>query len=145
MDRDLGVACARVLNGCLKVVCAYDVVEVFVLVGGVDANEVLVVSYFVHKNVVNKTAVFIQQPTVLDLPNFQLRRVVGANPIHQFESLRTANHQLAHVADVEYADARADGLVLVKNAFVLHRHIPAAKINHFGPKLAVHGIERSFQ
>ncbi len=55
--------------------------------------------------------------------------------------LASPDFDLAHVADIEQADALAHGVVLFKDAGILHRHVPAAEIDHPGTELAVCGVE----
>ena len=47
----------------------------------------------------------------------------------------------AHVAHVEQADGRTNGAVLLQDAGVLERHVPAAEIDHFGAHPAMGGVE----
>ena len=64
-------------------------------------------------------------------------------------SLTGANPDVAHVADVEHADAGPDRLVFGHQAAacgIFHRHIPAAEIHHARPNLrcsAFNGVFRS--
>jgi hypothetical protein len=46
------------------------------------------------------------------------------------QSILTGHIELAHVIDVEQTGTVADGVMLIENAAVLHRHIPAAKLDH---------------
>ena len=39
--------------------CASDVLEILVLIGGVDAEEVMIVGDLVHQDIVHKTAVLV--------------------------------------------------------------------------------------
>ena len=48
---------------------------------------------------------------------------------------------LAHVADVEQPGPRAHGQVLVGDAGVFDRHVPAAELDHAGAKRSVPGME----
>ena len=51
--------------------CARDVLEVLFLVGGVDAEEVMIVRDLVHQDVVDEAAVLVEQPGILRLPDLQ--------------------------------------------------------------------------
>ena len=51
---------------------------------------------------------------------------------------------LAHVADVEQAGAGPDRHVLVGDARVLDRHVPAAERHHLRARGAMPGVERRF-
>ena len=49
--------------------------------------------------------------------------------------------ELAHVRDVEEADPLADGPVLLEDAGVLDRHLPAAEVDQLRAELAVQVVE----
>ena len=66
------------------------------------------------------------------LPFGQLRGVIHGDELHCVERLGPAQLNLAHVAHVKDADARAHGDVLGNQAGVFDRHIPAAEIDHLG-------------
>ena len=57
---------------------------------------------------------------------------VGSDGIGEFGGLRSANLDLAHVADIEDADRGAHGAVLLEDSGVLDRHVPPAEIHHLG-------------
>ncbi len=58
------------------------------------------------------------------------------------ERLRAVDGHLAHVADVEDADAVADRGVLLEDAPVLHRHVPARELDHAGAGFEVGFVQR---
>ncbi len=84
-----------------------DMLVVFVLIGRVDAQEEMIVGDLVDQDVVDESAVLVQQARIMRLADLQLRRRVGRDVIDQFQRLRSANFDLAHVADVEQAHAAA--------------------------------------
>ena len=57
----------------------YDVVVVFLLIGGVDADEDKVVRDFVDQDVVDESAVFVKQAGVMSLAVLEFRYVVGGD------------------------------------------------------------------
>ena len=67
LDGELGVAVARELDFGIEAVLRADVLEVLLLVGGVDAEEVVVVGDFVDQDVVDEAAVVVQQAGVVGL------------------------------------------------------------------------------
>ncbi len=97
----------------------------------------MVVVDLVHQDVVDEPAVAIQQAGVVRLADLQLGGVVGGNIIDELQRIRAADFDLAHVADVKNAGGAADGVVLLDDAGVLHGHVPAAKIDHFGAELTM--------
>src|SRR5260370_23717609 len=99
--------------------------------------------------IVNKRALRIQHRGILRLADSEQRRIVHADVLHgsQRASRRAPGPyaDVAHVADIEKANASAHGFVLRDQAAarrVLDRHIPAAKINHFRAQTAVQRVQR---
>ena len=66
---------------------------------------------------------------------------VGGDEIGERHRFGAADFDLAHVADVEETDARADGVMLVEYPGILDRHVPAAEVHHLGAHLAVRGVQ----
>ena len=79
LDGDLRVALAVILHHGVEMVLRGDVLEILILIGGVDAEEVMIVGDLVHQDVVHKTAVFVQQARVVRLADFQLCDGVGGD------------------------------------------------------------------
>jgi hypothetical protein len=50
--------------------------------------------------------------------------------LKQVQSLRPSNASLSHVTDIEEPGPLSHRQVLVDEAAVLHRHVPAGKIDH---------------
>jgi hypothetical protein len=76
--------------------------------------------------------------------NRQLRGIVRRNVLDGRERVAARDLDLPHVADVEQPRARPDGQVLVTDAGVLNRHVPAAEFNHPGTKRSMARVEGSF-
>ena len=123
-----------------------DVLEILLLVGGVDAQEIVVVRHFVYQDVVHEAAVLVKQAGIMRLADLELaRRALVVTKSASSPRFRPADFDLAHVADIEKAHGCAHGLVLVDDAGILHGHVPAAEIHHLGAQRAMDGIQRSFQ
>ena len=103
----------------------------------------VIVGDFVHQDVVDESAVLIQQAGILRLADFEFRSIVGGDVIDQVQGLRTANLDLAHVADIENPDALAHGVVLFEHAGILHGHVPSAEVDHLCAHAAVNCVQRS--
>src|SRR5579883_40610 len=142
LDGELRVAIGGELDGCVEAIVRADVLEVLVLIAGVDAEEEVIAGDLVDEDVVDEAAVLVEEAGVVGLSGFELVDRVGGEEIGEARGFRAADLDFAHVADVEYANAGADGVVLLDDAGVLHGHIPAAEIDHSGAQRAVHGIER---
>ncbi len=80
-----------------------DVLEILLLVGGVDAEEIVVVGDFVDQDVVDETAVLVEQAGILGLARLETAGGVGGDVIGEPERLRAADFDFAHVADIEQA------------------------------------------
>ena len=101
LDGDLGVALARKLHLCVEAVDGADVLEILLLVGGVHAQEEVVVRHLVYQDIVHEAAVLVKQAGILRLPDLQFRGVVGGGKIGQPSGFRTADLDFPHVAHVE--------------------------------------------
>ena len=127
LDGDLCVTVARELDLGVELVGRADVLEIFFLVGGVDAKEEVIVSHLVHQDVVDEAAVLIEQPGILRLPDVEPRCRVGGDVINQANRLRPADLDFAHVADVEQAHGFAHGVVLVHEHRNTERAYPSRR------------------
>ena len=112
LDGDLAVAVAGELDGGIEAVMRAYVLEILLLVGGVDAKEEIVGGHFVHQNIVHEAAMLIEQPGVMRLSGLQLVDGIGGDEIRQLRGLRPADLDFAHVADVEHAHGFAHRHVL---------------------------------
>ena len=74
----------------------------------------------------------VVQRRILRLPDLQLGGVVARDPLDGGQRVLAGDLDLAHVADVEQAGARAHGQVLVGDAGILDGHVPAAERHHAG-------------
>ena len=116
--------------------------EVLLLIRGVDADEDMVVGDLVDQDVVNESAVIVEQAGVLRLTLLEARDIVGGEEVGAADGFGSQDFDLAHVADIEQADGFPYGVVLVDEAGVLDGHVPSAEVDHFGAEGAMYGIER---
>ena len=141
LDGDLRVVVARQADLGVEVVVRPDVLEILLLVGGVDAQEIVVVGDFVDQHVVDESAVLVEQARILDLAGLEAAGGVGGDVIGQPQRLRAGDVDLAHVADIENTHAAAHGEVFFDQRGILHGHVPAAEIHHFGAHRAMGGVQ----
>ena len=127
LDGDLCVAVAVILHHGVEAVLGRDVLEILILIGSVDAQEVVIVGDFVHQDVVDETAVLVEQAGVVGLAEFQLVYGVGGDVVGEFGGFRSANLDLAHVADIEDAHRVAHGVVLVDDSASIGRACPTRR------------------
>jgi hypothetical protein len=67
--------------------------------------------------------------------------------LHRSQRLRPRQPNVAHVADIEDAHARAHRHVLVDDSAadrrgILHGHVPAVEVDHLRAHLAMDGVQR---
>ena len=72
----------------------------------------------------------------------KLAAIIGHEVLEELERVGSLHVRLAHMAYVKQPAARAHGLVLLEDAPVLHRHVPARKVHHAAAVLPVEGVER---
>ena len=89
-------------------------------------------------------AVLVKVAHALGVPIDESRCVIGGDVLYQRKGLRAADYDFAHMADIEDTGVAANREMLGDSARVLNRHIPAAKIDHFGPEGAMNFIEGGF-
>src|SRR6185503_13851427 len=82
------------------------------------------------------------QQRVLDLPDLERGDVVGGEALERRERAGPLDLELAHVTDVEAAHRGANSPVLLDDAAVLHRHLPATERDHARAGLDVRREER---
>ena len=141
LDGDLCVALAVILHHGVKAVLGYDVFEILILIGGVDAEEIMIVGDLVHQDIVDEAAVFVEQAGVVGLAEFQLVYGVGGDVVGELGGFRTANLDLAHVADIEDAHRVAHRVVLVDDSAILDGHVPPAEIHHLRTQGAMDRVQ----
>ena len=90
----------------------------------------MIVGDFVDQDVIDESAVPIEQRRILSLAELEFGRVVDGDVLHQIQRLRAAHFDLAHVADIEQSHALAHGAMLVEDACVFDGHVPAAEVDH---------------
>src|SRR5216684_1031803 len=104
--------------------------EIFVRARCVHDEEKFFVADAIRNQVVDDSAAFLQQKSVLALANLQLVDVVGQHRIQPTARIAVIDDQLAHVRNVEHADVLSDGLMFFHNAGVLNRHQPSGERHH---------------
>ncbi len=86
-----------------------------------------------------------EQRGVVRLAVLEARRIVHGDVLHGGQRAGAAELDLAHVADVEEADAGAHRHVLGDQAAagtgIFDGHVPAAEVDHLGLECAVRGVE----
>ena len=107
--------------------------KILVDVAGVDAEEKILRPAHVDQQVVHHAARRVAHRRVEHAAGKQAGDVIRHEVIEKAGGLGAAHVDLAHVADVEEAGGAAHGLVLLEDAAVLHRHLPAGEIHHARP------------
>ncbi len=102
---------------------------------------------FVHEiddEVVDHAARLVEHARIQGLAgNLQLVDVVRHQPAQEGADVGALEIDGQHVGNVEQAAAGTHRVVLLDLRTVVHRHVPAAEIDHPGAEFAVGGVERS--
>ena len=144
LDRDQRVAAARVDDG--RIAGSLDLLAdpgvILRSVRGVDHEQEMGGSHSVDDQVVDVGTARCEQTGILRLPHPQPAGVVARYPLDGREGVLAGDLELAHVADIEQPCPGPHGQMLVDDARVLDRHVPACKWHHPGVGRAVAGVER---
>ena len=105
--------------------------KVFVRARGIHDEEKLLLRDPINDQIIDDSAVFVEQKSILPLADFQLLDVVSQHRVQPFGSRRIADNQLSHVRNIEDANVISHRLMFLDDADVLHRHEPAAERNDF--------------
>ena len=98
----------------------------------------------IHQKVVNHAAIGACKRRIMCLTVNEFCYVVGRNTINKPDRILADHPDLAHVRHVKQTGTCAAAHVFLDNASrVLHRHVPAAKIDHSSAKLSMCRIQRS--
>ena len=123
-----------------------EVLPVLVPVGGVHDQQVLAGDEVVEVRVVHRAAGLGRHHRVLRLQRIESLGVAGEHMLQERDGAGAAEHEAAHVRDVEETASAPRREVLRDDAGgVLHRHLPAAEVDHLragGDVLVVEGRAR---
>ena len=122
--------------------CSWIHARSFAMLLGVDAEEEPLAVDAIERHVVDDAAVLAAEHRVLRVAVGERPHVVGGEPLAGRGRVRPAHLDLAHVAHVEEPGSGADGAVLLEDAAVRHRHLPAAELDELGAERAVLLVER---
>ena len=106
--------------------------EVLLVVGGVGDGEVAVLLELVAEEVVEDASVLLGEDGVLRAVLGDLRHVVGEDPLQERLGAGAGGLDLAHVRDVEDPRVLAHREMLLADARVLDRHLPAGERDELG-------------
>src|ERR1035437_2780846 len=116
--------------------------HVVVNAGGIDDQQILVGLKPIRVEIIDDSAALVAHQRVLALTGRQLAEVVGEGMIEESLRAGAADQDLAHVRDVKHAGCLAHGQVLVGDAGVLHRHLPAAEFDELAAQPLVSRVKR---
>jgi len=110
-------------------------------VRGVHHHQEIVGRQAVDEKIVDVGAALGQQAAVVRPARRQPRHVVRRQGLQQGLRARAAQADLAHVRDVEQPGGGAHGAMLLDDAGILDRHLPAGEADHARPQLQVAGMK----
>jgi len=93
-------------------------------------------------DVVDDSAVFIAQQSVLDPPGFETRQVAAEESIGGGDCIGPFEFDPAHVGGVEESRRFTDRAVLFADGRVLNGQFEAAEFDHAGPEASMGLVER---
>ena len=117
-------------------------IGILVTVGGVHADEPLLLAEPCHDEVVHDAAIGATHRGVERLAYRERRTAVGDEAVHGRSGAGAAHEDLAHVAHVEDAGGLPHGMVLVHDARVPHRHLEAGEGGKAGAGSHMAVVER---
>jgi hypothetical protein len=97
----------------------------------------------VDEEVVDRVAVRLAEQRVPDRPFRDLRAEVRRDPVDELHAVVARHAHAPHVREVEEPGLRAHGPDLVEDRAVLHRHVPAAELDHLRAERDVEIVEGS--
>ena len=103
--------------------------KILVDVAGIDAEEVVVRRAEVHQQIVDDPAVRVTHRGVEHPAGIKFGHIVRHEVIQKPTRFRSADIDLPHVAHVEQARGSPDRFVLLQDAAILHRHLPAREVD----------------
>jgi hypothetical protein len=118
--------------------------EIFIDFGGIDDEQKFCVAGSVNEQVINHTAVIIQQKSVLPLTDVQFGNVIGQHSVEPVARAVSRDDELSHVGNIEHSHRVSHALVFIHDAGVLHRHEPAAERDHSRSQPHMFVVKRRF-
>jgi hypothetical protein len=120
--------------------------QVFIAVGRIDDQQIVIRNETVKIGVVDGTALFVGNDRVLAFSDFQSGGIVGKDMLKEGERGRTADVDSTHVGDIENAGVISGGKMFLNNACpVLNRHVPSAECHHLSAKLDMLIMDNGFE
>lgn len=118
--------------------------KILVFVGGVNADQEVVLLDSIDNDVVHESAIRIEKGGILCLSVRQTRGIVAGDPLNQAQSVGSGNLQLPHVTHVEKAGGVANREMFLERAAILHGQPPSGEVDHSGAQFLVDRAERGF-
>ena len=120
-----------------------DPVPVLVYVRRIYNEHVLDLADAVHEQVVDNATPTVGQVAVLDFSVEESAGVVGRYTLNQVKCPFAFEDELAHVRDIEHADAVADRIVFVEVGGVADGHFVARERHDLRAQLLMNVMERN--
>ena len=106
--------------------------EIFFAIRGIDDNHVVRIraAELVDECIVHDGSIGIAQDRILGLIHFERGKIGGEQVLEKRERVGSGHIELTHVVNVEKAGGVSNGVVFFQDAGILHRHFPAAELDH---------------
>src|SRR5215470_5473750 len=112
----------------------------------INNQQVIILPEFVHNHVIHERSFGVEQSRILRLSLLKPGNIVHTHPLCRVERLRSSNQYVAHVRNIKHAYGGAHRQMLFHQStsrWIFNRHVPSAKINHFGASSTVKAVKRS--
>ena len=111
-------------------------------VAGVDHQQPDLVGQLVDDQIVDYATLLVEQERILRLPFLEAVDIAGERLAQQILGSGAGYLELTHMRDIKDAGAGADGAMLLIDADVVDRHLPAAKLDHACAEFLVAVVQR---
>ena len=95
----------------------------------------------IDKRVVHACAVGVTHDRVFRRIDFHIGKIRGEQVLQIGQGIGTRDANLTHMVNVKQSRSAAHCAMFVENAFVLHRHLPTAELDHFRAERAVRFVQ----
>jgi hypothetical protein len=100
--------------------------------GSIQDQQILAIRDSEDVEIVHDPSSLVTHERVLALTHRESLHIIGHDPVQESRGGFAGDDNLAHVRDVEHTRRLTHREMFVHDARVLHRHLPAAKVNQAG-------------
>ena len=143
LDGQLGSAVGEVFEFSAALIVRTTPIPVLFDVGGIHHQQVFVLVYAIHQEVIHYAALLIGEIIVLSLAVGQYRHVVGTNLLKEVQCPGAADGKFTHMGNIEHAHSLANTEMFGQDTGIFDGHVVTGKFMHFGFEPQVDVCKRS--